>query len=892
MALFGASDFRGGVTLTKRPKPGDAFMETISGWDTAKGYLEPENVVAKLNTGDALAGTPPAQALFPFIRDSGVGRIACLDANRNVRALVGSLFSDPESDHVINMPADSRPCRVGEQLIVFPTTDGMMAYEPHSLEDKVRPASFKAPTDYDDDATVVVTPSANLGVRLWDCDYATAPATTFTASGAGVTCATVGDYATIAFGATAVAGTAKATKSLGDTGVALTAKRYLVVDITLSGGDPQDYADRMGMFQNDQNQSPSGYEIGLYTDTACTALIRTCVIPRIAAGGSRDRIWLDLGGATGTVKGVALLTSAYWTPPPIGETFTITLYSDVWHDEWDGDGGNFLMPAVAYSASPWAAKLGVTWVTAGSRRIRLTGPVIPGTTITGGGTIAQPIVTWVRRRIVMGGWTWVPQVSLVGGDSPVPAQIQGGGHLDPQVPLMRYCYTFIGRDLLSTDDYHIMSSNKSADCTELASDPWRTYVLSITLPGDIGEQAPEDYGSYLLHVAIYRQIWDATTQTWGDYEFIQLVDLDDLAYTDDADDGDPETATGYPVPEILELANDYASTAKFVVSSLGRLVGLCLDHDGMRWRRPLTMQFSGYEKHWAFPTTTDENSTEADGIEYVIPAQEGGEIRGALARHDDILVFLDSEVFAVAGDNPMSGYRSTRLATRGCKDNRTIADCGGPVIWCDGEEWYVLDGLGTRNISQGRVDGRLVDWGSWCGAAYWRDKYLFACKYDNAWSILAFDLVHGGWRVRSTDSYELRGLCAAAGIVYGLTPDGEMVSLFGSATADYGAAATEREATTQFVPLRPPVSDAQGHEIILLAESDDPNGVTVPIVLNTQGLKNETQTVEFTVKRGFTRYHRRVNLMGDALQMSLAYTGENPPTIYDFYPNPDPKAPR
>ena len=211
-----------------------------------------------------------------------------------------------------------------------------------------------------------VTIKAPVAITLFDSEAATAEpsanetAWTLTADGttAGCTIDDTGTNVTILKIANAAANLLQNKqlfrKGLGDTGLSLSGKCFLVIDLMVAN-DPQAYSVD-GLFVNDAGMQSSGYILGLYSDKTCTALIASFHVPRLLPQGKVNRIAFNMGTRTETCKGVAVLTETFFTPPTSGVTFELSCYCEDFTDDW-GHKGNFLLPAVQWDKSPWSPKL-------------------------------------------------------------------------------------------------------------------------------------------------------------------------------------------------------------------------------------------------------------------------------------------------------------------------------------------------------------------------------------------------------------------------------------------------------------------------------------------------------------------------------------------------------
>lgn len=436
---------------------------------------------------------------------------------------------------------------------------------------------------------------------------------------------------------------------------------------------------------------------------------------------------------------------------------------------------------------------------------------------------------------------------------------------DPAIAREQYCYCLVGRDLLGTDDVHLMVSNPSdpdtSDGAELVFDPWRSVTVAVALPtygqiqtvvlnaagtgytvGDVltisdgaagihgtatvatitggGGTGPvatftfttatggyfyttttgcsvtggtgsnctvditaataiTDYGSYLTHIAIYRRTFTGLegqedTGVWGAWEFIDAPAIaTSMSYLDEGNDSDPYisySGVDYDLPDEVEITNDFARSARYVAYMGGRVFGGCLDwdEDTSAWKLPTAIEISGYQKPWAFPTTNDASSLVTDGTQLDGYAVSGNEIRGMLARQDELFVFLDNEFFKVTGTDPLSGYTITRLDSIGCTSARTLADCRKAIIWHDGNDFYGwMGGLSvpiSRRDGISLIDSTIIDFTKPHQAVHWNDQYIFYC-YLTRGSILTAAVQAAGTGYKVGDVLQVTGGSGTCGTV-------------------------------------------------------------------------------------------------------------------------------
>jgi len=1016
--LVGVGNFSGGVTLRDHVSQNDsAVMDTISGFDPADGTLQPENVVSKLS-GTALPGTTPEQTPAVFVEgDSSI--LVVRDKDSKFRELSGGTWG--AAGDAANIVKESLPVRLGDQIIF--ATDGadpiLMAYEPASTTTKLRPLSFKSPSDYNTLTKPIVTPSASGLVQMFDCET-----NIWAALGTGCTIDnTPTNSAVLSFGHTTPVSTKCFTKSLGSTGVSLTGVRYLMLDAMVQN-DPQPYT-TLGMFINDAGMYQSGYELWLYDNTACTEgtnnvnVLARLEIPRLTPLSEVCRVVFFLGQLTGTVKGLAIWTTYNFVAPDTGKTWKMTLYSNATDDSLSTC-GNWFCPAVAWDKQSFSDRF--------TKQIDYTAPVsgnlvsngdfetidddaygdptlphdwtlLNGASVSTGGRTADSCIimdnyntgSWTRKGVETTNWItvspgehylasmyFIGPISYGGGgdyefdftvlfdDSTTKAVhwgrssgifgwtkltlaitvpsaatsckiiIQGannnwgmagfrvddveltltdtkpsagtsaiiwqvfdpaGTDRTPEDSLIEYAYCFCGRDTLSKSTYNLMISNPASIFTQVFANPWRSYSVAITLPtNSLSETAITEYGDYILTFLLYRRIYDGSSETWGDWTFWQSLPIAASATAIDAgvldDDQDYSTAVnGYDVPEVMELTNDYASSALYAMVADNRVYAACLDWNETegKWERKTAIEVSSLDKPWAFPTTIDDDSLSTDGSELDGYAVTGSEVRGLIARADDKFVFLDTEFFLLRGDTPKSGYRFVRIDSIGCISGRTIVDCRSVIIWHGPDFFYGYSGGLSTPISRFKIDSSLTDWTKPHNAVYSKDRYVCYCEYNDVPSLLIYDLTTQSWRIRSSASYNFVGIAVdgSTGAIYGVTPTGDAVDPFGSTISDYGATSTVRDVKTQYLVLSSPSEDVHVSRAVVEAVTSVPGGVTLSLTFLGRGAVNTTKTSSLTIIPGKFRYFVTLDMTCESISIETAYAGTAPPSIYYLGVEPD-----
>jgi hypothetical protein len=355
-------DLSGGETLQDTVTEQDAKkLALCSGYRADDGPLVPEKLAAAIAATAIPASDLPLASQTPVaFRRDGVTTVIARDADEQIRTMrnYGTLAWSSQIGEC-GIVTESTPAKLGSDQIIFPTKGAdpkLMVFEPAAFTaglDSLRPLSFKGPLDYSASAKPVVTASAHEALQLFDCDDAEAD---WTAVEEGVSPVTSGDSVVITIDSTADANSVLAKKDLGATGVSPVGKSYLVLDVAIED-DEQDYS-YAGLFPNSPLMAPSGYILEFYSDQACTSFIDDFHIPKCTQQGQVYRIALNIGAITTTIKGIAIRSASFWTPPKSGSTFKIKLWSEAFTDNWTHK-GNFLLPSVKWNKGAWAEALSV-----------------------------------------------------------------------------------------------------------------------------------------------------------------------------------------------------------------------------------------------------------------------------------------------------------------------------------------------------------------------------------------------------------------------------------------------------------------------------------------------------------------------------------------------------
>ena len=350
--LIGVGDFSAGETTLERVSPGSEgpVMERISGYRCEDGSLVPEELVSELCAGECLGDGVPEQTPVAFV-DGDSTIILARDADHAMRELRDSEWGG--AGGMVRVLPDARPARLGRQVI-FPSGPPMpelMIYEPGSGSTKLRPLSIKSPSDYQATLKPTVTPSTLTPVALFEND----DLNPWLPASAAYTVSTIEKKVVLTLDENSARGAVAFKKCLTDDwpdGKAL-GFGYILIDLKL-GADLQQY-DITGLFTNDSNLLPSGYKLTLYSEADCTGQVASYQIPRLDAKARVTRVALkvDVDPVLLVVKSISIDTASFYTPPPAGSAYTLTVWSEAYTDGWTHK-GNYIMPEVVYPKSPLA----------------------------------------------------------------------------------------------------------------------------------------------------------------------------------------------------------------------------------------------------------------------------------------------------------------------------------------------------------------------------------------------------------------------------------------------------------------------------------------------------------------------------------------------------------
>ncbi len=383
------------------------------------------------------------------------------------------------------------------------------------------------------------------------------------------------------------------TLDLGSAGVDLTGKTYLLLDLSLEWVGSKPSSQQMGngrmlgagIFSGRDNvpsnirimtaeqvkdwqaawenwnqarvSGVSGLSLSLYGDQECSNLIRTYELPALHEAGKITRMCVHLGGAAGTVKSVAIGTTDSYLAPPPGASWRVWLHTMPFTEDWKF-AGNTLLPEPRYQDSPWV------WLL----------PPDPGSSNVTSATVLETFTA--------GAWT----------------------DFAPGRPNVKYCWCNAAKNLLGEAVYEYMVSNPSAESGEVFPDPWGALRVVMDEPADSdGNTFSSEYGDYATNFLLYRALQDGWSGSWFDFVYLgteRITPSTPANYavvTDQGDTADPLLGT-VEIPGTLELDNDYASPARYVALSQGRVWAACLDWNETvgKWDRPTAIEVSSEGK--------------------------------------------------------------------------------------------------------------------------------------------------------------------------------------------------------------------------------------------------------------------------------------------------------
>jgi hypothetical protein len=450
----------------------------------------------------------------------------------------------------LDIIADSKPFKVGP-LAVFPTLDGMWAFEPDSDSVKTRPFGFKSPILYDEDdhLTITVTPSSHQATQVFNIG-AVGSGDKFTeASGDLGEEILAEDHQRLDFFTNAGANNVLShERSLGAAGVDFEEAVFFIMDFSLGyyNIDPNGVMERTGDFVNGPIVS-SGWEFAFYRETTCDNEITRFAIPKITSNGAIHRICFHLGD------------TVYNTPQACTITDTVADIADTAHglsdDEtitFDASVGNNIVAGTTYyivdDTDPNAFQISATqgggaitpddsgtpnWTLNVQGIAILTGP----TFATGGtdhtfylhvyseGGSGEWDDSWDQKGnwilpAVKSSWSpWNDFIPLNPGTKvadkiyPTSAAVietsnDAMTNHTPDRPRVKWSYIHRGRSYLSDDEFDQLLSNASATSAEEFPDPWSVFQVDLEFPtNDDSNSILDDYGDYVTHILWHRETY-------------------------------------------------------------------------------------------------------------------------------------------------------------------------------------------------------------------------------------------------------------------------------------------------------------------------------------------------------------------------------------------------
>ncbi len=361
-----------------------------------------------------------------------------------------------------------------------------------------------------------------------------------------------------------------------------------------------------------------------------------------------------------------------------------------------------------------------------------------------------------------------------------------------------------------------------------------------------------------------------------------------------------DTAT---LPQYVETDHDYSDSVRYAIVADNRVYAACLTWNNTTgvWNRPMQMEVSNLGDFASFPTTPDPDDLAIDGEELGGFSPDSSVIRGILVKDDLKYVWTDLGFYELVGADASQGWQFLRRDKIPLQDGKSAVDCRSVIVWASGGSrghFYGYRGALAEPLNVDMVDFSLIDWtkahGFICsgekfiGFVYYNHPDVAAGLLPSAWCLLTYDLLTGAWQRRHSTAYQLAGLCCGdpTSTVYGLTQSGDIVNLFGSTGtgADYPNSSPTWILATQFIET----PDAKEHRTrYLRVKAEAPSGGTLSVTVNSRGTNNGTYGSTLTLQSSQENYTRPgspndlpVNLIGDAFQIILEYTGVTPPTIY------------
>jgi len=695
---------------------------------------------------------------------------------------------------------------------------------------------------------------------------------------------------------------------------------------------------------SDQTTFASGYEFVLFADTACTQTIRRYAIPRLdgneraartkgiprTAPPSRvNRVVIHLGTLSNTIiKGLGIRTADYFKISGlVGHFYYLWLYSFAFVENWEFK-GNLLLPEVTWKWSPWFDDIppdpgtegnsasvvesfppSLTNFTPDHPLVRyaycfrakdalsvgaLYNQMLSNPSLHSASVFADPWRTYslsITLPTNAGGNDVIDDYGDYVTHALIYAQTYSGLGLDELTNELGVWsdFRYIGRVPIAASMTYTDQGKVDVACTmnaatdTVSSTAHQLNVGDCIIFGSTTGGVSEDTVYFVIAVP------NANT-----FQF--SVEPEGSAFNVTADGANTWTAEiaeltldGKDLPEIMELNHDYADSAKYTAVADGRVyaVNLTWNNSSNKWTRPLILMVSSFNDYGSFPTTPSDDYIETDGEELGQFSPDAMEIRSLLVKNDIKYIHTDNGFYELVGRDAQGGWQFLRRERIGAVSGKTVVDCRTMVIWHDGGHFYGYNGELAQPISDESVDSALIDWTQSHGFVFSKDRYVGFCYYNDPdeatpWALFIYDLATGAWQRRHSTAYELAGICVAdaSGTVYGLTHDGDVVSVFGG-VVDYGGSPIW-VLDTQYLEV-PDGREHRASHLVLKALTTQAS-LNLTIDIYSRGRKNNSDTGRTlaigNARQNYLKGDFDIDLVGDAFRIVLTYSGSTPPTIF------------
>lgn len=416
------------------------------------------------------------------------------------------------------------------------------------------------------------------------------------------------------------------------------------------------------------------------------------------------------------------------------------------------------------------------------------------------------------------------------------------------------------------------------------SNPGETEVtVALVGPGQkvtATKTATQPTSADVSHAAIYRA--DINTSS---YQFVGIVAVADLAtgLVDTGAIGAYDEALG--LREFLESTHDELPKAKYAMYADKQLYGAYLHYTvNGGWRAPTAIFVSTVGDIAYCPRAPQ---VIGDGTIYDNYAKRGTEVRELIAWNGQKLVFLDNELFLIAGLDTTTQF--VYIGPVGCSSGRSVAAGKRGVIWHGVDDFYLWDGSSPQPIGRNVIDGSAIDWTAAHDAIVHDDYYVLYCKRGTAYELLIFDMIEGGWYTYTLPRPML-GIVgdSATNKVWGLTGDKWPVQLFYiSDLRDLKADGTYQNhgfvAETAYGVISAPGFDSK--VIKLLADFEATADLTLPVTVTAIGKgATQTDTISEAIDKDIPQYEIPLSdtVQGRTVSVKLNYTGATSHSIIEL----------